>query len=162
MVLGVVLAVVVILFILAFVTRRRFGMLGLGMAAGALLSYEIAPDVAGMLRYLDIPVEPLSVATASHFVLVLAPVLVLLFAGPRYRSPRSALIGSVLFAVFGAVLLLLPLSRDLALRDATTLPILSALVSYDSTIIAICTALAVFDMANIHSALPVGKKSKHH
>lgn len=162
MVLGVVIAVVVVLFVLAFVTRRRFGILGLGMAAGALLSYEVAPDVAGILQYLDIPVEPLSVATAAHVVLVLAPVVVLLFAGPKYRSPRAALIGSMVFAVFGAVLLLLPLSRDLALRDGASLPVLSALVSYDSMIIAICTALAVFDMANIHSALPVGKKSKRH
>jgi hypothetical protein len=162
MTLVILLVLALGLFALAYVTKRRFGVLGLALAAGALLSSEITRDTANFLQYLDIPVEPLSFMSAAHVLLVLTPAFVLLFAGPKYHGAKAALLGSAAFAVFGTILLLAPLSRDLPLQDPVVLPFLNAMAANSSLIITICTALAVLDMFHIHSASPLGKKSKRH
>ena len=158
----VILAVLAIsLFTLAYLTRRRFGVLGLGLTAGVLLARDVSGDVENFLKYADMPVDPLSFGTAALVLLVLTPALLLLFSGPKYGGPKMALLGSLAFAVFGTVLLLAPLSRDLPLQDASIQPVMTFVAQNSSLIVAACVVLAVLDALNMQKTKHFGKKSKH-
>lgn len=158
----VILVVVALsLFGLAFFTRRRFGVLGLGLAAGLVLSNEATKTVADFLQYFDFPVEPFSTTSAAKTLLIVAPALALLVAGPKYSEQKIAILGSLMFAVFGTVLLLAPLSMTFPTADGAFQPIISQIALNTSSITAVAVILAVADMMHAQSMRPFGKKSKH-
>ena len=55
----VLIALMAALFGLAFLTKRRYGVLGLGLAGGLVLSQQISKDFGAFLQALDVPVEPI-------------------------------------------------------------------------------------------------------
>ena len=81
MTLVVLIALMAALFGLAFLTKRRYGALGLGLAGGLVLSQEVSKDFAAFLQSLDVPVEPLPFTTAASLFLILTPALILMFSG---------------------------------------------------------------------------------
>ena len=158
----VLLGLAVALFCLAFLTKRRYGVLGLGLAGGLVLSQEISKDFAALLQSLDVPVEPLPFTAAASVVLILAPALIMLFSGPKYTDKRYAIAGSLLFAVFGTVLLLAPLVTSLPFSDRATIqPLISTIALNSPLIISAGVIAAVFDMMHAQGKSPLGKKSKH-
>ena len=127
-----------------------------------LLSQQISRDFAAFLQAADVPVEPLPFATAASLVLVLAPALIMLFSGPKYTDQRYAIAGSVLFAVFGTVLLLPSLVPSLPFDDkAAVQPLLSTIALNSPLIISTAVIVAVFDMMHAQGKSPLSKKSKH-
>jgi hypothetical protein len=156
------LVIAAALFGLAFLTKRRYGVLGLGLASGLVLSQEISKEVAASLQSLDVPVEPLPFTAAASILLILAPALVMLFSGPKYTDQRYAVAGSILFAVFGVVLLLAPLVTSLPFDDRAALqPLISQVALNSPLIISAAVVLAVFDMMHAQGKSPLSKKSKH-
>ena len=162
MTLIILLVLAAALFGIAFLTKRRYGVLGLGLTGGLVLSQQISRDFAAFLRATDVPVEPLPFATAASLVLILAPALIMLFSGPKYTDQRYAIAGSVLFAVFGTVLLLPSLVPSLPFDDkAVVQPLLSTIALNSPLIISAAVIVAVFDMMHAQGKSPLGKKSKH-
>jgi hypothetical protein len=161
MTLVILLVLAVSLFALAFFTRRRFGGLGLGLTAGLVLSEQLNKDVAQIMRVGDFPVEPLTYRSAAIIFLILAPALVMLFAGPKYNDKRAAVFGGIAFAIFGTILLLAPLSTSLPLNDPAIRPTLSAIALHSPTIIAAGIIAAVFDTMHAHGKNVLGKKARH-
>lgn len=161
MTLIVILALLVSLFLIAYLTKRRFGVLGLGLAAGLVLSQELTVYMERFLRYSDIPVEPLAYKTAAQIFLILIPALVMLFAGPRYYSKKSVVIGSLLFALLATVMLLGPLVRDLPKMDDNTMEVMSLIASNSSWIVTIGIVSAVMDTLHMHTKKGYSKGSKH-
>lgn len=162
MTLIILLILAVALFGIAFLTKRRYGVLGLGLAGGLVLSQEISRDFAAFLQSLDVPVEPLPFTAAASLVLILAPALVMLFSGPKYTDQRYAIVGSILFAVFGTVLLLPPLVPSLPFDDrAVVQPLLSTVALNSPLITSVAVIFAVVDMMHAHGKTSLGKKSKH-
>lgn len=161
MTLVLLLVLAVSLFALAFFTRRRFGVLGLGLAAGLVLSNQLTKEVATFLQLGDFPVEPLSHQSAAIVLLVLAPVIAMLVSGPKYLDKRAAVIGSAIFAVFGTVLLLAPLSMSLPLASSPMQPVFSTIASNSPMIIAAGIIAAVVDMMHDQGKKPFAKKGKH-
>lgn len=161
MTLVILLVLAVSLFALAFFTRRRFGVLGLGLAAGLVLSNQLTKDVATFLQLGDFPVEPLSHKSAAIVLLVLAPVVAMLVSGPKYSDKRAAVIGSTIFAVFGTVLLLAPLSMSLPLTDVSIQPVLSMIALNSPMIISAGIIAAIIDMMHDQGKKPFTKKGKH-
>ena len=157
----ILLVLAVALFALAFFTRRRFGVLGLALTAGVVLSEQATGEVATFLQLGDFPVEPLTYKSAAVIVLLLAPALLLLFSGPRYNDQRAAAFGGVAFAVFGTVLLLAPLSMSLPLASTSIAPLLTQIALNTPLIIATSVILAVIDTMHAHAKKPVDKKGKH-
>lgn len=156
------LVIAAVLFGLAFLTKRRYGVLGLGLAGGLVLSQQISKDVAATLQSLDVPVEPLPFTAAASVLLILAPALVMLFSGPKYSDKRYAIVGSALFAVFGVVLLLAPLVTNMPFADRSTIqPLISQVALSTPFIISIAVIAAVIDMMHAQGKSPLGKKSKH-
>lgn len=158
----ILLVLAAALFGLAFLTKRRYGVLGLGLAAGLVLSQEVSKEVAAFLQMVDFPVSPLPFTAAASMVLILSPSLVMMFAGPKYTDKRYAIVGSALFAVFGTVLLLAPLVTSLPFNDRAAIqPMLSQIAANSPLIISAGVIAAVADMMHAQGKTPLGKKSKH-
>jgi hypothetical protein len=63
------LVIALALFAVAYISRRRFGLLGLALTAGALLAEYMTRDLSRLITQYDIPVEPLGAVSAATIVL---------------------------------------------------------------------------------------------
>lgn len=147
------LIVIAALFALAYMTKRRFGVLGLALAAGAMLSElwvgNLTPIIASAgVVLVQPPLE--SVVSAG---LILLPAILLLFSGPVYKGKVQRIIGSIAFAVLATALLLPPLGSALVIDD-TARPIYDTFVQYRPAII---TATLIYALAD----LLITKTPKH-
>lgn len=150
-----------VLFILAFLTKRRFGVLGLALCAGALLSDTLARSLAPLLSKQNIVLPPLSDVALAAIILTLLPSALLLLGGPKYLSKRAQLIGAAGYGLFGTLLLLGPLSSALILNSASR-DILQNVANYESGLIAVGVAVAVLDMWSVHRPKLGRAAKKHH
>ena len=112
----VFIVVLVLLFALAFVTKRRFGVLGLALAAGAMLSSLWATKLTPLVEQAGVSVDRPPLETIVAVVLVLLPAVLLLFSGPSYRELPMRLIGAFCFAALALALLVEPLASALVLQ----------------------------------------------
>jgi hypothetical protein len=139
------LLVIAALFLLAYVTKRRFGVLGLALAAGAMLSTLWVGDLTPIIANAGIilvrpPLE--SVVSAG---LILLPAILLLSSGMVYKSKPRRVIGALAFAVLATALLLVPLGSALVIDD-TAKPVYDLFVQYRTGIITVCLGLAMLDL----------------
>lgn len=139
------LVIIAMLFVLAYVTKRRFGALGLALAAGALLSElwvgDLTPIIASTgLVLVQPPLE--SVVSAG---LILLPAVLLLFSGPTYKTKPHRIVGAIAFAVLATALLLVPLGSALVIDD-TARPAYDFFVLYRPAIITTTLAYALADL----------------
>lgn len=158
MTLVIILVVLVSLTFFAYASKRRYGVLGLALTAGLVLSQQIARDTSNFLRAADMPVEPLAYQSAASILLILLPSLVLLLAGPQYTVKRSRVIGSVAYGLFATVLLIGPLTIDLPTLDATVKPVLDIIAANKATIVTIAVVAAVVDMFSASKPQKLSKK----
>lgn len=159
MFIGVLVVTGLVLFGLAFMTKRRFGVLGLALSAGALLSSLWANDLVGIVERSGFSTASITTAGLVSAALVIAPALLLLFSGPSYRSTRGKLIGSLLFTVFASALLIEPLGRSLVL-DPAAKTIYDTVASYSQIVISAGIVLSLFDLLAIHTSGGSHGKSK--
>ena len=104
-----------ILFLASYVTKRRFGLLGLALAAGAILSTMWDTSAGLMVSATGlVPKGPLTDAVTLS-LLVLLPPIVLLFHGTTYKSVLPRIIGSLFFAILALAFLVVPLGHALPL-----------------------------------------------
>lgn len=102
--------VLVVLFLLAFVMKRRFGVLALVVAVSYMVYQLWAVELDGLMAEMAIPRVDLPASVVAGLVVICLPsVLVLFLGGPVYRTKRGRLVGSLLYAlvvaVFGMLLL---------------------------------------------------------
>jgi len=109
------IVVLALLFGLAFLTKRRFGVLGLALAAGAMLSSLWAATLTPILEQAGFNVQALPLLTLVSVSLVLLPAILLLFSGPSYKEMVPRLIGAFLFASLALALLVEPLGSAVIL-----------------------------------------------
>jgi len=139
------LILIAALFLTAFFTKRRFGVLGLALAAGAMLSTmwvgELTPLIVNAGIVLVKP--PLESVVAAG--LILLPAVLLLSSGPTYKNMVQRVIGSSLFAVLSISLLLTPLGAALVL-DHVSQPVYDFFVQWRDVIVTAALVLAVGDL----------------
>lgn len=146
------------LFALAFLSRRRFGVLGLALTAGALLASQMTKDLSKLIAAHQIPVEPLSAISAASIFLTLLPALVLLLSGPSYKKRKQAITGAIAFTIMAMLLILGPLTSSLP-PDQLMEPFLHWVATFNSIILAVAIGAAVTDAWMIHN-LPTSDDSK--
>lgn len=149
------------LFLLAYTAKRRFGVLGLGLAAGTVLARSVGVPLGDYVRTSDLPVSPLSYDTFAMVLLTLLPALLMLAGGPAYTSKRAAIIGSVLFAVLATLIILGPLTINLPIIDPGVRQVLTATAQWQDYIIAGGIGIAVGDMLLMRLQGGGEKKVKH-
>ena len=140
----VLLIVVIVLFAWAFLSKRRFGLLGLGLAAGAIIA-PIWGENAGFLVSASgvFPEGPLINAIANS-ALILIPAILFMFRGPKHDNVIARIIGSLLFTLLAIAFLIQPIGSALILTGPAG-SFYNWFVSYHELIISLGVALAVAD-----------------
>lgn len=146
MVVIIVLAILAAaLFTGAFLSRRRFGLLGLALTAGATLSSIWSFDAGLVVSSTGlVPNGPYTNAIALSLV-VLLPAIILLFHGYTYKEDFARVIGSVLFTVLALAFLIEPLGFALSLQG-TAGDVYNWLLAHRNIIISAGVVLAVIDL----------------
>lgn len=142
------------LFALAFLTKRRFGVLGLALAAGYMLSNLWATTLTPLVAETGVRVDVPPLITLVSVALVLLPAIVLLFGGPVYKEITQRLIGAGLFAALAFALLVEPLGSALVLQGFG-LELYQFFYDYRVYIVTIGLILALIDIL-------ATRGSKHH
>ncbi|MDK2899330.1 MAG: hypothetical protein PWQ10_517 [Patescibacteria group bacterium] len=106
----VYIIIVVVLFSVAFITKRRFGLLGLALSAGSLLNEIWSYKAVLVTSIIGVPSNILTTTMVS-VVIILLPACLLLIHGCAYRSHIGKVIGAGLFAILALTFLIEPLSH---------------------------------------------------
>lgn len=156
---AVFIGLALILFIGSFLSKRRFGLLGLALTAGATLSTLWSYDAGLLIASTGlVPSGPMTNAVALSLV-VLMPAIVLLFHGYRYKALFSRIIGSLMFTALALAFLLEPVGFALPL-EGTSAFLYNQAVSYKGLAISIGVVLAVIDLFFTKPAHIAEKNSK--
>lgn len=159
MVILILLAVVLALFVGAFLSKRRFGVLGLGLAAGAIIS-PIWGDTAGfVVSSTGVVNEGPLVNAIALSLLILLPAVLFMFHGYTYRHIFGRIIGSLLFTLLAVAFLAGPIAATLLLTGPVG-NVYNWVVSNHELIVSVGVALAVADFLISKTAHKSDKK--HH
>ena len=137
--------ILVVLFALVYFTKRRFGVLGLALAAGATLSTLWASDVTPLVQNAGFVIAAPPMESVMAAALILLPAVILLFSGPAYHSKTQRSVGAVAFAVLAAAFLLDPLGDALVLTGDSR-QVYDALTDNRVYIITAGIIFALFDL----------------
>lgn len=157
----VFIAIAVVLFTGAFITRRRFGLLGLALAAGATLSTIWSVDAGYIVSSLGVLPEGVITQAVTQSVVVLLPALLLLFHGASYKSLFPRVIGALLFTVLALAFLIEPIGYALPLSGLGA-DVYNTIKSYKDVIISLGVILAVVDLFFTKPARLSEKADKKH
>lgn len=155
--------VIVLLFCVAFITKRRFGVLGLALVAGATLSSLWAAKLTPIVAQAGVTSEHPPLETVVAATLVLLPATLLLFSGPSYHDTKMRLIGALLFAFLATVFLIEPIGNSLVLLDQNK-QVYDWLVQNKVYCVTVGLVLAVLDVLSTHTGIGISapKRSKRH
>lgn len=151
--------VLLLLFALAYFTKRRFGVLGLALAAGSMLSELWASQLTPVVRDAGLIVQNPPLITIVSVLLVLLPAIFLLFSGPSYEGTFKRAVGAFLFAALAFALLIEPLGSALVLQAEGRM----LYEFFSDNRVYIVTAgliIAIFDLLGTHTRKS-HKLSKH-
>lgn len=151
--------VAVALFMGAYITKRRFGLLGLALTAGATLS-TIWSYEAGLIVSSTglVPAGPITTAVTLAAVTLL-PAVVLLFHGTSYKDNFSRTVGALLFALLAVAFLVEPLQYVVVLQGQAA-DVYAWIISHKNLIISIGVVLAVVDLFFTKPSALTGKSRK--
>ncbi|MDB5162594.1 MAG: conserved rane protein of unknown function [Candidatus Saccharibacteria bacterium] len=142
---AVLIGLALALFAGAFFSRRRFGLLGLALTAGATLSTLWSYDAGLVIASTGlVPVGPITNAVSLSLV-VLLPAIVLLFHGYKYKAAFSRIIGSLLFTILALAFLIEPIGFALPL-EGTSAYLYEQAIYYKDVVISIGVILAIIDL----------------
>jgi hypothetical protein len=151
--------VTVSLFMAAFVTKRRFGLLGLALAAGSILGgiWKCKADL--IANYFGFPS---GVATSSIVIaaIVLLPAIIVLLHGYNYKTLIGRVVGASLFTLLALAFLVEPLNNVLAL-NGVGLDVYNWLNNNHTMIISSGLILAIVDLFLAKPTKVFDKKHTH-
>jgi hypothetical protein len=151
---------VALLFGGAYLTKRRFGILGLALAGGSLLA-----DLWGMAGGLffaaaDIYLSTLSPENLALVFIILLPACLLLLHGPTHQSSLQRLVSAMLFTLLAVSLALQPL-QSLLMGSEIGIAIFRNLMQFKDLIITVGLAAAFVDMFFMKALSRSKSGSKH-
>ena len=146
----VLIIIVVVLFAMTYITKRRFGVMGLALCAGYLISEmwtaEVTPFVRG--AGFDLLAPPLTSVVAAFLVLI--PASLLVFSGPTYSKHWQRLLGACAFALLATSFILGSLGTALNL-DESGKAIYTFLSENKTFIITAGIAYALYDVLTMRT-----------
>jgi len=146
---------------LAFVLNRRFGMLALSLAAGALLAELWAEWLAGVIGGLGVSnVAGLPNGVVATIILTVGPLVLLLITGPKGPGKLLRLISAVLVGVLAAAVLVRPLGKFMTL-DAEAMQTYKLLSDWWYYVATVGLVAGLLDMSlPLRAKAPAAKKTK--
>lgn len=145
------IALVIVAFILIFLTKRRFGVLGLALAAGAVLSQLWVGSLTPMVAHAGIQITGPPLESVVAAVVTVTPALLLLFSGSTYRSTTWRVIGGLIFAALAIAFLLDPLGSALVINGPGR-PVYHFFVENKMMIISLGLIISLLDVLATKSA----------
>lgn len=142
--------VLVLLFAMSYIVKRRFGVLVLALLAGSLLASlwtEALTPIVASFGFVTIK-PPLSSLVA--LTVTLAPALILLLSGPAVHGKYERIFGSLIFAVVATVLSFEWLNDALVI-DGYGQYLHDFIQLYRAPILTAGVIAAVFDMFMTHT-----------
>ena len=103
------------LFMSAFITKRRFCLLGLALATGSILSGIWGYNAGLVASFFGIPSGSITSAVVLALIILL-PACILLFHGYTYRTLIGRVVGASLFTLLALAFLVEPLGHVLLLQ----------------------------------------------
>lgn len=152
-------ALAVTLFVSSFVCKRRFGLLGLALAAGSILSSIWGRDAETVSALLGFRSSSITSAVTLAAVILL-PAVILLFHGYAYGSLFGRIIGASLFTALALAFLVEPLGHVFTLQGASA-DVYNWLIINKSMIIGVGLIIAVGDLFLTKPAVSSDKRHKH-
>lgn len=155
---GIIAAV---LFGLAFVTKRRFGVLGAALILGYLLQQAWQLQLASWAATIGIPIDfPVSPTTTMSIAITILPSLLLLGGGPVYSKKLPRIMGSLQYALLAVLLcsgvlegaVMTGLLRELGI----------VVTQYQQYVITAVLVLIIVDMLQLYGRMPTRTKSAKH
>lgn len=153
------IAIAIVLFVASFMHKRRFGLLGLALAAGSLLSGIWGYDAGLIVSGLGVPSGPVTSAVILA-VIVLLPAVVLLFHGYTYNTLVGRVVGASLFTLLALAFLIEPLGHIL-MPQGFGADVYAWLTSNRTIIIGVGLTVAVADLFLTKPAHLSDKRHKH-
>lgn len=152
--------ILILLFGAVYFSKRRFGLLGLALAAGAMLSSLWTAELTPLVEQVgvDLTAPPLETVVAA--TLTLLPALLLLGTGPRVSAVVPRLIASASFVLLALALLLGPIGAGFVITGQA-LAVYSFLEEYRFAIVTAGLVFALYDIISYKAPKLDGKKSKH-
>lgn len=154
-------SVALALFFGAFISKRRFGLLGLALTAGATLSTIWSYNAGLVVAATGVVPDGVITQAIAQSLVVLLPAILLLFHGYSYKGVVGRIVGALLFTVLALVFLVEPLSYALPL-DGTGGLVYSTIRQYKDIIISAGVILAVIDLFFTKPAHLAEKSKKKH
>ncbi len=154
----ILLIIAAIFFVTTYFTKRRFGVLGLALAAGSMVSTLWSGEVTAFIEGAGIELLAPPLSSVVEASIVLLPAILLLFSGPSYSKRWQRLVGSAVFTLLAITFLLTPFGSSLSL-DENSMKVYNFLVSNSSLIITLGLAYALYDILT-HKTLKKKDKEK--
>ncbi len=147
------------LFVLSYITKRRFGVLGLALCAGSLLSAGWTSTLTPWVESHGISVVSPPLSAVVSTLLILGPALLLLFSGPTYSSQLQRIAGAAGFAILSFVFLLQPIGVAFVFDDSTSQ--IYQMIQQNSNVIIVIGIMAALGDILITRTPHHSKKSSH-
>lgn len=157
--LALIIATFIVLFVSAYVHKRRFGLLGLALTAGSILSTIWGYNAELVIAVFGIRSSPLTSALVL-IVITLLPAAILLFHGYVYKTIISRIIGAFLFSLLALAFLIEPIGHVL-MPSGIGLEVYDLIIYYKNTIIGIGLIIAIVDLFFTKPAILDDKRHKH-
>ena len=138
-----------VLFLLAYITRRRFGVLTLALAAGSILSDLWSSQATPYIANLGIVIVRPPLVDVVALILTLVPSLILLFSGPAASNKFQRIGGSIVFAVLAVMLMFEPLENALVIDEFGKQVVGYANSCYE-IVVTVCLVLSIIDVLQTH------------
>lgn len=155
----ILLLLVLALFAGAFLSRRRFGVLGLGLAAGAIISPIWGDTASFVVSATGLVTEGPLVNAIALSVLILVPAVLFMFHGYTYRHIPGRVVGSLLFTLLAVAFLAGPIGAAFTLTGPVG-NVYQWIVSHHELIVSVGVALAVADFL-VSKTAHKSEKKKH-
>lgn len=156
----IVAGLILLLFALAYATKRRFGVLALSLLAGALLAEMWSETVTPYVANSGISLISPPLINVVSFVITLVPSFFLLFSGPSAFKKHQQLGGAFVYALL-AVSLLFDTLKSAIVMDDFAKNVASQVEPYLPIVITVCIVLALLDVFATHTRKFDSRKKKH-
>ncbi len=155
----VCLIVLIFLFAIAFVAKKRFGLLGLALAAGYILSDVWGESVGIAASIAGLPDNSQTNAMVAS-VLILLPALLLMFHGYSYKSFLPRVFGALIFCVLAVTFILKSIGGNLV-WDSSEISLYKTFTDYSDYVIGTGLAFSVIDLFFTKPAKKAEKGKEH-
>lgn len=157
----ILIACLIIFFCLAFVARRRFGVLGAALVMGYCLHQMWSSELSLWAQSIVLPSSfVITASTLIELAVILVPSLILFFGGSVYKNKYSRIFGAIGYAAIATVLCIEPLSKSIDLNNIDLF--VNNILYYKQYIITFAILAAIVDMLYMYVGSTVkAKMSKH-